>query len=210
MASKDLRSNLSHNTRRAREVPSRYTPENSEYEFTRDVDRLWVQFEPLRKSVYRKLAPSVPSIADREDLISFINEQFVKLVKEYDPTSGVDFPGYISKMLLVRSKGLYVRPVNREHEREAQTTDEEILTQIDTVYEPEEEDLESVSNILEHVAGKMHLTDTDNKVIGMLSEGSSDKAIMSWLEPLGDDYQGNYLTELKSALAIALRDYSQR
>ena len=209
MASKDLRSNLSHNTRRAREVPSRYTPENSEYEFTRDVDRLWVQFEPLRRSVYRKLSPSVPSVADREDLISFINEQFVKLVKEYDPTSGVDFPGYISKMLLIRSKGLYVRPVNREHEREAQTTDEEILTQLDMVYEPEEEDIESVSSVLEYISGKIHLTDTDKKVIVMLSEGSSDKAITAWLEPLGEDYQGTYLAELKSALSIVLEDYTQ-
>ena len=56
----------------------------------------------------------------------------------------------------------------------------------------------------------MHLTDTDKKVISMLSEGASDKAITSWLVPLGEDYQGTYLTELKSALAIALEDYSQR
>ncbi len=72
---------------------------------------------PLRKSIYRKLAASVPSTADKEDLVNFIDEQFVKLVKEYDPMSGVDFPGYISKMLLIRAKGLYVRPVNRGHER---------------------------------------------------------------------------------------------
>jgi len=201
--------NLSHDTRRAREVPSRYTPANSEYEFTRDVDRQWLQFEPLRKSIYRKLAASVPSTADKEDLINFIDEQFVKLVKEYDPTSGVDFPGYISKMLLIRAKGLYVRPVNRGHEREAQTTDEEILSQIDdTVPVMKETAHEDITEILTYLGSRINLTPIDLKVVTFLSEGAKDRAIIAWLSKQNVDDPGEYLETLKSGLGYALENYS--
>ena len=200
--------NLSHDTRRAREVPSRYTPANSEYEFTRDVDRQWLQFEPLRKSIYRKLAASVPSTADKEDLVNFIDEQFVKLVKEYDPMSGVDFPGYISKMLLIRAKGLYVRPVNRGHEREAQTTDEEILSQIDdTVPVMEESTRDDLTDILAYLTARINLTPMDIKVVTFLSEGAKDRAIITWLGKQKVDNSGEYLSTLKSALSYALEDY---
>lgn len=208
MSSRDLRGNLSFNAKRAKEAGSRYAPVNSGQEFTRDVDALFVKFAPLRKSIQHKLTMSVPSEADREDLISFINEQFVKLVKEYDPSSGVDFPGYITKMLTMRTKYLYVRPVNREHEREAQTTDEEILSALDETDIAMEE--EGISDIIDHVASKLHLTEDDRAVMVLLSDGFQDKDIISRMVTKGikQEEAKEYLETLKSSLAYALADYN--
>lgn len=205
MKSNDLNTNLSYNTRRAREVPSRFSPANTEQEFTRDIDYLYTKFTPLRKSVARKLASSVPSYVDQEDLVSYINEQFVKLVREYDPTSGVDFPGYISKMLMTRAKYLFVRPVNRKQEQEAQTSDEEILSQIDKE-DADEIITNSLSDIIAHVETKVHLTEQDKEVIAMLSE-MTPKAIIRELKKQDVEDPENYVEELKYTLQQALTDY---
>lgn len=44
-----------------------------------------------------------------DDLKSYIDYQFVKLVKEYDPNSAVDFPAYIKKKLTLRTKHSYIK-----------------------------------------------------------------------------------------------------
>lgn len=209
MTSSDLNSNLSYNDKRAKIVGSRYTPANSEQEFSRDVDKLFVQFANLRKSLYRRLSKSVPSDADRDDLISYINETFVKLTKEYDPTSGVDFPGYIYKMLTMRTKALYVRPTNREHERQIATEDEELLGQLEGGAEDEvlEEDLE---HLIKFVSSKVHLDDDDKYIMTLIADGLTDVKIS---RILAEQYEitpaeaKEKLADIKEMLSYVLVDY---
>ena len=61
-------------------------------------EALLEQFTPLIRSIY-KLFSSYNGIfvqnADYEDLYAQICFEFIRLCDEYDPTRGVDFPGYI-------------------------------------------------------------------------------------------------------------------
>lgn len=208
--SNDLNTNLSYNNKRAREVGTRYTPVNSSQEFSRDIDTLYLQFANLRKSLYRRLAKSVPSDADRDDLISYINETFVKLVKEYDPTSGVDFPGYIYTMLPMRTKALFVRPTNREHERQVATEDEELLSQLETTEDNILE--EDISSLLHYVASKVHLEEQDRYVITLIADGYSETKMARILTSQEDSEYTfaeakEYIGQIKEMLSYALADY---
>ena len=62
-----------------------------------------------------------------EELQSYIDEQFVKLVKEYDITSNVDFPGYIKIKLEQRVKGVFRKNKMRDNDREFLTRKESII-----------------------------------------------------------------------------------
>lgn len=63
-----------------------------------DKDFLLEKFTPLIQSLHRyfcSYAGILDQPADVADLYSQIQLEFLKLVKKYDPTRGVDFPGYI-------------------------------------------------------------------------------------------------------------------
>src|SRR5690606_39735877 len=62
-------------------------------------------------------AGSFADDATRRELRSYIDEQFVKLVKEYDINNPVDFPGYIDKKLKLRVKQTFIKNQFRSEER---------------------------------------------------------------------------------------------
>lgn len=67
-----------------------------------NMNTLLEKYDPLIKSVYNKFSNYsglCSNSDDREDLKSQIMLEFVRLVQEYTPSRGVDFPGYV-KMLL--------------------------------------------------------------------------------------------------------------
>lgn len=105
----------------------------------RDPEKLLEQYQPLINSVYSQfkgnfthsIGPQsymqgargqtnkdIPDTFAQSDLKSYINEQFLRLVKEYDPNGGVDFPGYIYAKLSRRVLGSYIHGRNRDNERE--------------------------------------------------------------------------------------------
>lgn len=93
----------------------------------RDVAQLFKDYKPLILSVYRKHHPIFNSKEDKEDLMSQINVLFTKLVFEYDPRRGVDFPYYIKKMLELRTYHYVTKTLqqkNREVLTEEFTNDE--------------------------------------------------------------------------------------
>lgn len=55
--------------------------------------------------------------AERQDLYAYISEVFIDLVREFDMSNGMDFPGYIAKMLPTRIRGSYLDPIQdyKEH-----------------------------------------------------------------------------------------------
>lgn len=86
--------------------------------FSRDVDRLFLEYTNLRKKIYNMHAGAFNDEATKEELRSYIDEQFIKLVKEYDINSPVDFPGYINKKLKLRVKQTFVKNKFKERGRE--------------------------------------------------------------------------------------------
>jgi len=78
-------------------------------DFERDIDKLLEKYKNLRWALYHKYAGILSNDAEREELREYIDEQFIKLVKEYDIRSKVDFPGYIKAKLTLRVRNSYIK-----------------------------------------------------------------------------------------------------
>lgn len=115
---KSTEKQLSFDSARMKDIGSRYTPDGSTTEYGRDVDRLFAQYKPLRLAIYKRVASRLYSPSDKEDLISYINEHFVRLVKEYDVTGGVDFPGYVKTLLTFRATNSFVSGLAKVYNKE--------------------------------------------------------------------------------------------
>jgi hypothetical protein len=85
--------------------------------FHRDVDKLMHQYRNLRMSIYNQFKDYLPDQITQEELRSYIDEQFVRLVKEYDINGPVDFPGYIKTKLTYRVKHSYIKGEYRDRQR---------------------------------------------------------------------------------------------
>lgn len=92
---------------------------------------LFYKYEPLRMALYSKFNNLMANHADKEDLMSSIDQIFLQLVSEYDPNRCVDFPYYIKRMLDLRTYHhvtKYLKNVNKESyvEEEIVVADESI------------------------------------------------------------------------------------
>jgi len=85
--------------------------------FLRDVDKLMHQYRNLRLSIYNSFKEYLPDPTSQAELMSYIDEQFVRLVKEYDINGPVDFPGYIKTKLMYRVKHSYIKGEYRDRQR---------------------------------------------------------------------------------------------
>lgn len=119
------------------------TEEKGRGVFPRDVDRLFQQYANLRHKVYNTNKEVFRDEATRQELKSYIDEQFVKLAKEYEINGEVDFPGYIKKALNLRVKHSFIKGRFRDNSREKlgteENTVEDMLTQDTTSYVDTEE-----------------------------------------------------------------------
>jgi hypothetical protein len=85
--------------------------------FLRDVDKLLHQYRNLRMSVYNQYKDYLPDPVSQAELRSYVDEQFIRLVKEYDINGPVDFPGYIKTKLNYRVKHSYIKGEYRDRQR---------------------------------------------------------------------------------------------
>lgn len=94
----------------------------------RDLETLYKQYAKLRNKLLKEemsrfayrdeeTGKIVYDKAQVDDLKSYINYQFVKLTKEYDPNSGVDFPGYIKQKLTLRTRHSYIKKKYKHYYR---------------------------------------------------------------------------------------------
>lgn len=93
----------------------------------KDIPQLLEQYKPLILSIYRKYHPMLSSAEDKEDLLAEIEILFSKLVMEYNPRYGVDFPYYIKRMLTLRTwhyVGKQIKTKSKEIAVEGLTNDE--------------------------------------------------------------------------------------
>ena len=72
-------------------------------------------YKNLRYALYYRFANQMDSYVKKEELLEYINEQFIKLVKEYNIHSEVDFPYYIKSKLTMRVRNSYVKK-NRDRD----------------------------------------------------------------------------------------------
>lgn len=112
--------------------------------FARDPERLLKEYTNLRKKLYSTYAGSFADDATRRELRSYIDEQFVKLVKEYDINNPVDFPGYIDKKLKLRVKQTFIKNQFRDKKRERLTGSDNGVELLMDAYEYDEMDLDDV------------------------------------------------------------------
>ena len=91
----------------------------SSYEYL-NIPELLIKYNPLISSIYRLFSSYngiFDQVSDCQDLRSQIESEFVKLCNEYDPTRGVDFPGYI-KMHLQNRVYHFVTKEQRKNSKE--------------------------------------------------------------------------------------------
>lgn len=85
--------------------------------FLRDVDKLFHQYHNLRVSLYNTYKGYMPDAVSQTELMSYIDEQFIRLVKEYSINSEVDFPGYCKIKLTNRVKHSFLKSHFRDRQR---------------------------------------------------------------------------------------------
>lgn len=83
----------------------------------RKVEELYNQYAPLRRSLQGQYRKEIRKYEDREELKTFIDEQFVRLCYEYDVSGDMDFAGYIKTMLTMRVKYSFVGKLYRDNDR---------------------------------------------------------------------------------------------
>ena len=144
--------------------------------FARDTDRLFIEYTNLRKKLYNKHKDSFPDSATRAELKSYIDEQFIKVVKEYEINSAVDFPGYIKKKLPLRVRESFMHGKFKEKGREILTKEEndieEMLESMETYEELNVDDLD----LRDFVFSNGKFTDMEVDIINFWLEGKQTDA----------------------------------
>lgn len=214
----DLEKQLSYNGARMNSTGSRYTPVGSDKNYARDIDRLYVMYKPLRLAVYKDVASWLTSEQDKADLTSFINEHFVRLVKEYDPTSNVDFPGYIKKMLTLRAKHSFTSNLRRYSTKEDSVGNQEDMLEflsIDSssdMGEPEEYVIAYFTKFKEYVQSQVTLDEFEEDVLYLLLTEHTTKYTTSYVSDKHNvDYKeaGRRITLFKEALRPMIESFNQ-
>lgn len=83
---------------------------NHNLKFQRDPAKLLKQYSNLIHRMGKKFGNINMTYAERQDLYAYISEVFIDLVREFDMSNGMDFPGYIARMLPTRIRGSYLDP----------------------------------------------------------------------------------------------------
>lgn len=94
------------------------TEEGGNGVFMRDADRLFYQYRNLRWRIFRDHESKFNSDIAKDDLMAYINEQFIRLCKEYEINGEVDFAGYVKKVLNLRVKHVFIKNYFRDMHRE--------------------------------------------------------------------------------------------
>lgn len=93
-------------------------PQGSTGVFPRDIDVLYVQYANLRYRIFNDYRSLYADYATQEELRSYIDEEFIKLSKEYEINGEIDFPYYIKTKLDSRVRGTFNEGTMRTRKRE--------------------------------------------------------------------------------------------
>lgn len=158
-----------------------YEPEDGSGVFARDVDRLFVEYANLRNKLYHKYKVNFNNEATRKELKSYIDEQFVKLVKEYDINNPVDFPGYVKKKLYARVSQAFVRGKQRVYGREILTSEENAIEETtEDINLNIHSDLE-MQDLLSYIFKNVTLSDCEKDIVRGWLNYESDTSLKDQL-----------------------------
>ena len=160
--------------------------------FGRDVDRLFIEYTNLRKSIFNKQKYKFSDKATREELESYIDEQFVKLVKEYDINNPVDFPGYIKTKLNLRVSQVFIRGRYRDKGREQLMKDEWGVKNLIEFDEVDAYQKEQTDNLLSMLLNDLTLDDMEEVIL------------LTWLEETQP--QSKVVTQVTRAFDVTRKE----
>lgn len=144
--------------------------------FLRDVDKLIHQYKNLRLSIFNQYKEYLPDLVSQEELRSYIDEQFVRLVKEYDINGPVDFPGYIKTKLTYRVRHSYIKGEYRDRQRVfVPKNDFDVSNLIDSNPTIDEE-LDYYA-VLEYTLRDIELTDLEKEILFYMLQEMTDSQI---------------------------------
>ncbi|AYJ76332.1 RNA polymerase sigma factor 1 [Bacillus phage BSP12] len=144
--------------------------------FLRDVDKLMHQYRNLRLSVYNQFKGDLPDPVSQEELRSYIDEQFVRLVKEYDINGPVDFPGYIKTKLTYRVKHSYIKGEYRDRYRVFVTRNDFDVSNLLEKTPLIDEELDYYE-VLEYALHDVTLTELEKEVLFYILQEMTDAQI---------------------------------
>lgn len=144
--------------------------------FLRDVDKLMHQYTHLRLSIYKQYKDYLPDPVSQEELKSYIDEQFVRLVKEYDINGPVDFPGYIKTKMTYRVKHSYIRGEYRDRQRVfVPRNDFDVSNLIDN--NPMKDEELDYYEALEYALHDVELNDVEKDILFYILQEKNDSQI---------------------------------
>jgi len=155
--------------------------------FVRDPDKLLYQYQNLLHSLGHQYARFFPTQAEREDLYSYIQFAFLTLVKEYDPYSGVDFPGYVASKLALRVYYSYVKKETKRKEWNNPLKLSNVTVEDLIAYQELNEDTSQLSR--------------DGKITHIRSVDNQDNSLMLLLDELNSEVG---LTELEGVMITVI------
>lgn len=186
--------------------------------YPRDLSTMYKQYKHLREHIgkkeyerfiYHYANHTVVDKAKIDDLDSYINYEFIKLVQEYDPTSPVDFPGYIKSKLTLRTKHSYLKSYFKHMYRESLTSTGAFSKEYENL--PVPESLAELPPELYNKITDSSLSDLDRFIIECWSEGLTNKQIYSIARSKGLFKQSrgklsSYMDNLKQTLRSTLKE----
>lgn len=179
--------------------------------FSRDVDRLFLEYTNLRKKIFNTQKFKFPDEATRKELESYIDEQFVKLVKEYDINSPVDFPGYIKTMLNLRVKQVFVKSRYRDQDREQLTSNDWDIENLLADEQLLSYQKERSNDMLAHILSEVNLSDIQKSILKIwLSHPTSQSKVVSEISngyEISRKEATREVEELKEYLGYRLKDF---
>jgi hypothetical protein len=181
----------------------------------RDVDKLFVQYENLRQRVYTTYKDYLPDYTTQMELRSYIDEQFVRLVKEYEINGEVDFPGYIKTKLNQRVKHSFIQGEYRDRQRVFTTRNDTDISSLMDLTPMEDEELDYYE-VLSYVFDGLELTEIERSAIFHILQEKTNTQITWELVKDYPDFTRTQITEtmkkmqslLKSKLEESLRNRS--
>jgi len=186
-------------------------PEEGKGVFPRDADRLFLEYTNLRKKIYNTQKYKFPDEATRRELESYIDEQFVKLVKEYDINSPVDFPGYIKTKLNLRVKQVFVKGRYRDQDREQLTNNDWDIENMLADEQLQSYHKERNNEMLAHLLSDTVLTDVQHGILKIwLSQPLSQTKVVTEIVnefDLSRKDATKEVNELKEYLGYRLKNF---
>lgn len=135
--------------------------EGIQQDLDRDIDKLMHNYKNLRYALYYRYASQMDNYVKKEELLEYINEQFIKLVKEYNIQSEVDFPYYIKSKLTMRVRNSYVK---KNKDREANVVFGNENDTLETIIESSSSEL-GMSDLLGYLFDGVEFTEIENELL---------------------------------------------